>query len=57
MTERRRAIGDFHALTEARAKTLAGTYALDYLLTEQSLQLPVVHTEGRLKLYRLSPEG
>ena len=57
VTERRRAIGDFHALTEARAEALASTYALDYLLTEQSLQLPLVHTEGGLKLYRLSPEG
>ncbi len=53
VTDRRRAIGDFNALTEARAEALAGTYALDYLLTEHSLQLPLVHTEGRLKLYRL----
>ena len=35
VTERRHAIGDFNALTEARAKALADTYALDYLLTEQ----------------------
>ncbi len=53
VTERRRAIGDFNTLTEARAHALAVTYALDYLLTEQPLQLPLVHTEGRLKLYRL----
>jgi hypothetical protein len=55
VAERRQAIGDFNTLTEARAATLADTYALDYLLTEQSLQLPLVHAEGRLKLYRLSP--
>lgn len=57
VTERRDAIGNFHALTEARAEALADTYALDYLLTEQALQLPLVHGEGRLKLYRLGPEG
>jgi len=53
VTERRRAIGDFNTLTEARAEALAVTYALDYLLTQQSLQLPLVHTEGGLRLYRL----
>jgi hypothetical protein len=56
VTERRRAIGDFNALTEARATALAGGYAIDYLLTEHSLQLPLVHTEGRLKLYRLGSD-
>jgi len=55
VTDRRSAIGDFHTLTEARAAALAATYALDYLLTEQPLQLPLVHVEGRLKLYRLRP--
>jgi small basic protein len=55
VTDRRSAIGDFHALTEARAEALADTYALDYLLTERSLRLPLVHAEGPLKLYRLSP--
>ncbi len=53
VTDRRRAIGNFHALTEASVDVLARTYALDYLLTEQSLELPLVHAEGRLKLYRL----
>ena len=46
VTDRRRAIGDFHALTEARVDALAVTYALDYLLTEQSLELPLVHSRG-----------
>ena len=53
VTERRSAIGDFNTLTDARAQALAATYALDYLLTEQPLPLPLVHGEGRLKLYRL----
>jgi hypothetical protein len=52
VTERRRAIGDFNTLTGARAQALAATYALDYLLTEHPMPLPLVHTEGRLKLYR-----
>ena len=53
VTDRRRAIGDFNSLTEARAKALAATYTIDYLLTEQHVPLPPVHTEGRLTLYRL----
>jgi hypothetical protein len=55
VTDRRRAIGDFNAMTEARAEALADAYAIDYLLTEAALRLPLVHAEGRLKLYRLSP--
>jgi hypothetical protein len=55
VTDRRRAIGDFNAMTEAHAEALADAYALDYLLTEQALRLPLVHAEGRLKLYRLRP--
>lgn len=57
VTDRRAAIGDFNALTESRAEALADQYGLDYLLTEHSLRLPVVHTEGKLALYRLSPGG
>lgn len=53
VTERRAAIGDFNALTEARVRALAASYALDYVLTEQALPLPVAHAEGALKLYRL----
>jgi len=53
VTERRDAIGNFHALSEARADALARTYALDYVLTEQTMRLPLVHAEGSLKLYRL----
>jgi hypothetical protein len=55
VSARREAIGDFHALTDARAQALASAYALDYLLTEQALPLPLVHAEGRLQLYRLGP--
>ena len=33
----------------------ADAYALDYVLTEHALALPLVHSEGRLKLYRMSP--
>ena len=57
VTDRRAAIGDFHAMTKARAAALADTYALDYLLTEQALRLPLVHAEGPLKLYRLGPQS
>ncbi len=55
VTDRRAAIGDFNALTEARARELAAAYSLDYLLTDHVLALPVAHTEGALTLYRLGP--
>ena len=57
VTERRRAIGDFNTLTEARAMALGDAYAADYLLTGHPLELPLVHAEGGLKLYRLGPGG
>ena len=56
--ERRRAIGDFHRLTEEDARLLARQYDLDYLVADRTLRLPVVHREGPLRLYSLDqPAG
>ena len=51
--DRVRAVGDFDALTSERALALAREYDLDYLVTEQGLQLPEVFRSGALRIYRL----
>ena len=49
--DRLAAIGDFHALTPARVRELAATYELDYLVTTERLELPVVFASGTLTVY------
>jgi hypothetical protein len=51
--ERVEAVGDFAALTAPRARELAATYDLDYLVTERALDLPVAFRSGALVVYRL----
>ena len=51
--DRERALGDFSTLTVERAKALATQYALDYLITESDLALPVAFQSGALRVYRL----
>jgi hypothetical protein len=46
-------LGDFPALTADRARALAGKHALDYLVTESKLELPVAFQSGPLHVYRL----
>lgn len=46
-------VGDFASLTQARARSLGQTYSLDYLITDQALELPVAFESGRLRVYRL----
>jgi hypothetical protein len=47
------AIGDFHALTAARARDLASTYGIDFLVSDERLDLPVAFESGALRVYRL----
>ena len=47
------AIGPFAALTAAHARSLATDHALDYLVTEQPLDLPLAFESGRLHVYWL----
>ena len=53
IARRQRDVGNFNALTEARALQLARAHDLDYLISEQTLRLPEVHREGPLRLYSL----
>ena len=47
------AIGDFKTLTPERARALSAGYDVDYLVTEERLELPVAFASGKLTIYRL----
>jgi hypothetical protein len=51
--DRLKVLGDFASLTPDRARALAVEYDLDYLITEQTLALPVAFRSGRITIYRL----
>ena len=51
--DRLEALGDFGSLTPARAREIADAYDLDYLVTEQRLDLPQAFGSGALRVYRL----
>ena len=51
--DRAREIADFSALTPSRATDLANRYGLDYLVTEQTLDLPLAFQSGKVRIYRL----
>jgi uncharacterized membrane protein len=51
--ERVEALGEFTTLTPERARELAQHYDLDYLVSEQRLDLPVEFSSGPLRVYRL----
>jgi hypothetical protein len=51
--ERIRAIPDFLHLSAADARSLGAEYRLDFLVTEQRLELPVAFESGALRVYRL----
>lgn len=44
---------EFDTLTPERAQALAARYNLDYLVTTQSMDLPVAYSSGSLRVYRL----
>jgi hypothetical protein len=46
-------LGDFMSLSAERARELARKYELDYLVTEQSIELPLEFQSGPVKIYRL----
>ena len=46
-------LGPFHALDPARAQDLARRYDLDYLITEQEIELPLTRRFGRFVVYDL----
>jgi hypothetical protein len=51
--ERMRAVGDFGELTAERARQLALTYELDYLVTEAELPLPLTWANEQFRIYSL----
>jgi hypothetical protein len=51
--ERQAAIGDFDTLDADRARRLALRYALDYLVIDRDLPLPVAERIGRFRIYAL----
>ena len=51
--ERIAALGYFSTLTSARARALAEQYGLDYLVTEQPMDLPLAFSSGAIRVYRL----
>ena len=53
LQERLQAAGDTNVLDEGRLMALADRYDLDYFVTERQLNLPLVHRQGQLHLYRL----
>lgn len=53
--ERLAATADFARMTPARALALAERYNLDYLVTEQALDLPMAFQSGALRVYHLGP--
>jgi hypothetical protein len=54
VVERTAAIGDFGALTPARARDLARRYDLDYLVVEADHALPLLYRNAQFRVYALS---
>jgi hypothetical protein len=55
VAERIGGIGDFNSLTPASARALAARFDLDYVVTEQALDLPVAYRNATFAVYRLRP--
>jgi hypothetical protein len=53
--DRLAAADGFERLTPERARALGARYGLDYLVTEQSLDLPMAFESGALRVYLLAP--
>lgn len=51
--DRLHAVGDFRALSSGRARQLASEHGLDYLVTEQSVPLPLAFRSGDIRVYHL----
>lgn len=53
VARRVRDLGDFEHLTVEHARVLADRYAIDFLITEQRLELPIAHATDRFVVYEL----
>lgn len=54
VARRIRAVGDFNALTAPQARALAAEHGVDYLITEQPLDLPVAYRNSRFVIHVLT---
>jgi hypothetical protein len=57
VVERRRALGDFPALSAEGIRALATRYDLNFLVTEATLDLPEVYRNAQFRIYALKPAG
>ena len=46
-------VRDFRNLSSVRARELSARYDLDYMITERDVDLPLVFTSGRIRVYQL----
>jgi hypothetical protein len=53
--DRLREIDGYDGMTAPRARALAEKYGLDFMVSEEPLQLPVAFSSGSLRVYRLRP--
>jgi hypothetical protein len=53
VVERAAALGDFTTMTPERARELATKYDLNYLVTEQRLDLPTAYENSQFRIYAL----
>lgn len=51
--QRMRELHDFQTLSAEKARRLGAEYALDYLVTEQAIDLPLEFQSGAIRIYRL----
>lgn len=51
--QRMRELHDFQTLSADKARRLGAEYALDYLVTEQAIDLPLAFQSGAIRIYRL----
>ena len=51
------ALGDFQALTAARARELGAAHGLDFLVTTAELDLPLAFRSGAMSVYRIGNRG
>jgi hypothetical protein len=55
VAERIGAIGDFNGLTPESARAIAARFDVDYLVTDQALELPLAYRNATFAIYRIRP--
>ena len=55
--DRLQELEDYDGMTPERARALAAKYGLDFMVSEQTLSLPIAFSSGALRIYRLRPDA